>query len=344
MIKYYRFYYLIRIITGNCTSPDVCECAPGWIGFDCRTPVCDNSYYYHSKQKSFVSGLETKTELKIFESYLGNNTHRLTWPYSNQNYSYEREYYVNGSYILRYNSVQLGKRYLSESNWTLGYHIDNYQGGYRCSIRSVTKWENISYLFESPNYYSHYMDKHLQHDGNYYTYWNNFSWPGTYEKSRILDQLVDNITYAYTNEGYRRFGIWNRTANNWEYGVCLLEFQRNCSTDTSKELDLESDLYNVLVQDTDLSYRPRILYNDYKVEAKGRWNEAGSQCIDNVVRGCYNNGTCVAPNTCRCSTGWTGASTGCNIPICEQTCQHHGNCTLPNICTCEKGWEGIDCR
>lgn len=25
---------------GNCTSPGVCECAAGWSGFDCRTPIC----------------------------------------------------------------------------------------------------------------------------------------------------------------------------------------------------------------------------------------------------------------------------------------------------------------
>lgn len=25
---------------GNCTSPGVCECMAGWIGFDCRTPIC----------------------------------------------------------------------------------------------------------------------------------------------------------------------------------------------------------------------------------------------------------------------------------------------------------------
>ena len=27
--------------SGNCTAPDVCTCAEGWQGFDCRTPVCE---------------------------------------------------------------------------------------------------------------------------------------------------------------------------------------------------------------------------------------------------------------------------------------------------------------
>lgn len=30
---------------GNCTAPDVCSCALGWVGFDCRTPVCTQGYY-----------------------------------------------------------------------------------------------------------------------------------------------------------------------------------------------------------------------------------------------------------------------------------------------------------
>jgi hypothetical protein len=27
--------------SGNCTAPDQCQCAEGWTGFDCRTPVCE---------------------------------------------------------------------------------------------------------------------------------------------------------------------------------------------------------------------------------------------------------------------------------------------------------------
>lgn len=30
---------------GSCVAPDICMCAPGWIGFDCRTPVCEQGYF-----------------------------------------------------------------------------------------------------------------------------------------------------------------------------------------------------------------------------------------------------------------------------------------------------------
>jgi hypothetical protein len=119
-----------------------------------------------------------------------------------------------------------------------------------------------------------------------------------------------------------------------------MEFRRNC-TDPAKQYDLQSNLFNVLVQDTDLAYRPRLYYNDLQSYGVGRWNAKGGECIDEVIRGCYNNGTCIAPDTCSCAEGWSGPS--CNVPLCSQTCNHNGRCTLPDVCTCEKGWEGVDC-
>ena len=89
------------------------------------------------------------------------------------------------------------------------------------------------------------------------------------------------------------------------------------------------------------SFRPRINYNNEKVISIGEWVVEGGECIDHVIRGCYNNGTCVAPETCLCADGWSGYD--CTIPICKQKCLHGGNCTHPNICTCEKGWRGINC-
>lgn len=325
---------------GNCTAPDVCECAPGWAGFDCRTPICDQGYWYPN-QTTYVSGQETADELTRFEVFLGNNSYRLDWPYSNPNYTIEWEVYVDVGHIQRTSKEYSGKRYLGTADWSTGKRRATYQGGYRCSIRAVTQWENMSYMCSHPNYYSRYMNEGVQKDGKTYTFWNGMDWPPTYEKSKVLDQFVFNMTFGYTNEGFRRHGIWNRTWNDWVHGLCIMEFSRNCSGDPNKELDLVSDLYHVLVQDTDISYRPRITYNDMRVVQEGRWKEAGGSCVDEVVRGCYNNGTCIAPNTCRCAEGWKGWN--CNIPICAQNCSHHGNCTGPNQCTCERGWSGDSC-
>jgi len=91
----------------------------------------------------------------------------------------------------------------------------------------------------------------------------------------------------------------------------------------------------------DKAFRSRITYDDKKAYPFGTWDENENKCQDRVIRGCFNNGTCVAPNVCECATEWTGYD--CSKPICSQKCLHNGNCTHPGICTCEKGWTGYDC-
>ncbi|CAM9619055.1 unnamed protein product, partial [Ectocarpus sp. 12 AP-2014] len=111
-------------------------------------------------------------------------------------------------------------------------------------------------------------------------------------------------------------------------------------------VDLESvavgeEGVGVLVQDTDLSYRLRVTYTQWKEEGVGWWKMEGGECVDQVVRGCFNNGTCVAPDVCECAEGWTGYD--CSEPECPTPCQHQGNCTLPGVCTCAPGWTGEYC-
>ena len=325
---------------GNCTSPNVCECEKGWIGFDCRTPVCEQGYY-HKNQKNFVSGLETPEEVFNFLRFMGNNSYRLNWPYSNPNYTEQIEYYENTSNIMREIIGSGGKLYEGQSTYLSGKHLNILQGGYRCSIRISTLQENLTFILSSPNYYSRYMDEKTESDGKIYTYWKNMFWPPVTSLSRVLEKVFNNLTFEYTNEGYRKFGIWNITGNKWEYGTCITEFKRNCTENRMKQFDLHSKLFNVYVQDTDLAYRPQIFYTDKKVLPFGRWEERGGECRDEVIHGCYNNGTCIAPNTCLCAQGYTGYS--CNIPLCKQTCHHYGICTGIDTCTCEKGWTGYDC-
>ena len=327
---------------GSCVSPGVCACATGWAGFDCRTPICSQGYY-NPTQPKYVSGLETSEEVKIFGPFLGNNSYRLQWPYSNPNYTMEYEFYTSVGFVQRQTQSFQGKRYQAAVTIKNGVGTTTYQGGFRCSIRANTKWENVSYLLNHPNFFSRYMESKKQADNITYTFWKGFHWPPTHSHSRILDQNIPlfNGTYVYTNEGYRRKGIWNITGTKWQYGICIIEFNRNCS-DRQKEFDIYSGRYHVHVQDTDLAYRPRVFYNDLRVLSKGRWTETGGHCVDQVVRGCYNNGTCIAPNVCRCAQNWTGID--CTTPICSQTCHHHGNCTGPNECTCERGWTGFDCQ
>jgi hypothetical protein len=365
---------------GTCVTPNICKCAPGWIGFDCRTPVCEQGYYKYN-QSTYVMPVTDPHVLLfepfMFEPYLNNASNkgtmfqtvnlrkqwcnsslplynatwcalahanissqaywgRLNGSYSNPDYKTHVEFYESDNVVLRHWNFINGSRYLFQDD-TLPLPL---QGGYMCSIRADTRWENETYVWEHPNYYSLYMDQRRQDDGQTYTFWNDFEWPPIHRKSRVLDQYAHNFSFANTNEGWRRYGIWNRTGNDWQFGVCVLEFNRNCS-DVSKSHDLRSGRQQVYVQDTDLSFRPFVEYDDKRVVSRGRWKQATGACIDQVVRGCPNNGTCVDKNVCQCAAGWSGYD--CRTPVCEQTCYHHGLCTNPDVCTCERGWSGYDC-
>ena len=286
--------------------------------------------------------------------------------YSNPNYTMWWEGFLNDTHKVRYKVNHKGMPYLSSGN--------EKQGGYSCSVRSVTEWESENFLFEHPNYYSRYMDRKVEGDDNVYSNWTKMQWPGPYYKSPKLEwgggKLKDgqgtvqlngvyspdpvsvktvnvdnkNVFYTYTDQGYRRDGDWTLTGEKWTKGTCIMEFKRKC-TKGKTAVDLNNMLNvtanNLFVQDTDLAFRPRITYDDKKAYAFGRWFQDDGDCVDEVVRGCFNNGTCVAPDTCQCAEGWTGYD--CKTPICSQTCKHNGNCTLPDTCTCEKGWEGHDC-
>jgi len=323
---------------GNCTYPGVCRCAEGWAGFDCRTPICSQGYWVEDQER-FVSGTHEDDEVSNFEAFLDpTQTYRLQWEYSNPEYDMVWEYFVNKTTYVREVRYHGDERYLSSYN-------DGEQGGYYCSIRSYTQWENPDVVFEHPNYYSRYMNNKTEGDGRIYVQWKGMEWPPVHFKTAMLVQnntVGEGHFYVYTNEGYRMDGDWFKTGNVWVKGTCIMEFERICPDQPNKAYDQESKLYNVLVQDTDLSYRARVTYDLWKANATGRWYQEGGECIDYVKRGCFNNGTCVAPDLCECAPGWSGDD--CSIPICRQRCHHNGNCTLPDTCTCEKGWTGFDCR
>ncbi|XP_071804456.1 uncharacterized protein [Asterias amurensis] len=56
---------------------------------------------------------------------------------------------------------------------------------------------------------------------------------------------------------------------------------------------------------------------------------------------CLNGGTCTAPNTCQCQTGYT--DTTCTSPVCNPSCLNGGTCIAPNQCSCRTGYTTPRC-
>lgn len=336
---------------GNCVSPDVCSCSRGWMGFDCRVPICEQGYY-EPELDGLVRGPKSDVDFAVFQPFLDprarynlDSSRNFS---SNPNIEAWVEEFINASSIERKIALVNGSRYLSfDANGVKS------QGGYECSIRSVTEWERPGFVLNHPNYYSRYMDQNVEVDGEVYSHWRGMYYPPTHHKTAKLfkhgreylaNSASGNISFAYSDSGYMLGGIWLVTGAEWKKGTCVVEFERRCegAFDQVDPTEIADELSRVLVQDTDESYRPRVSYDDQHTYIDGRWFVSDEEiCIDRVIRGCFNNGTCIGPNTCECSSGWTG--TDCSTPICQQTCLHNGNCTLPNTCTCERGWSGEDC-
>jgi len=304
---------------GQCVDFNTCRCAPGYVGFDCRTPRCDQGYFGHFPETSW----HTK------------------YP-----------------------------------NWNGG---SQGQGSYVCSTRTRTIWEgpDVEPPFDHPNYYSFFMDAPVMYedgttslDQEELDFWDIVTNRGATPQYNRVAGLGND-----TNEGWRRDGWWIAdSSSDWNKGQCLVTFRRTCGSGNLTDpivpyerrdpnasvswhltdpAEMRSKIYNlwnvnssleVVTGDPYDTWKPVVTYDAYRENAVGRWfeDENGAECLDFVLRGCYNGGMCVEHNKCACPEGWT--SDDCSVPTCDPPCMHGGNCTTPNTCTCERGWTGDRCE
>ena len=237
---------------GKCISPDVCSCAKGWIGFDCRVPVCQQGFY-EPEQKSFVEGVKSDQDFAAFKRFLDpgrpfdlDSSRSFS---SNPDLSVWVERFQNESSVLSQSFVVNGTRYLA-------LNASRFQGGYECSIRSVSQWENYrpNFVFDQPNYYSRYMDEKVEDDGLIYSHWKGMNFLPTHRKTAKLmtsdneylhKSNVVKSRFVYTDLGHKVNGTWVATGATWSKGLCIIEFERHCNSDPFN--------YSAfLVQDTDV--------------------------------------------------------------------------------------------
>ncbi|CAN0470658.1 unnamed protein product, partial [Ectocarpus sp. 12 AP-2014] len=188
--------------------------------------------YYDPDQTEFVSGNGDASDLDAFESFFVQDrtaAYRLSWPYSNPAYTTEWERFDNKSHLARSSVEEGGIRYLGPSEWSAGgaERAFTYQGGYYCSVRARTEFENEHFVLDAPNYWSRYMDPKVEDDGETYTFWEDMLWPPLHSKSARLELIDDEgHFYVFTDVGHKRDGVWTATGESWQKGVCIMQFNR----------------------------------------------------------------------------------------------------------------------
>ena len=182
---------------------------------------------------SFVKGVKSDEDFDTFRPFLDPLRHEAYDLDSLHNFSSNPdiptwiETFLNGTAMERQFAGLAGTQYLALYGINNGLENTDYesvgyeshvQGGYECSIRSVTQWEDYrsGFLLDHPNYYSRYMDEKVEGDGEIYSHWKGMNWRPTHHKTARLvlvadsrghlaqeDQMHQNATkrFVYTDRG-----------------------------------------------------------------------------------------------------------------------------------------------
>ncbi|CAE7199005.1 VWDE [Symbiodinium sp. KB8] len=356
---------------GNCTAPDACVCAPGWAGFDCRTPTCTNGYFDPQ-----APGLNPDPRFPRQGMYEFVNDRTVTiwenFPSFNEKFPGYMQEHPN--YFSRFNGpLPDGNNYpvMYEKRPSLPPGDNTYEGWRRSQwweLARGAQWSKGRAAYTVPRYRRHcpgaaWKAVDLQ-TGNStgwvldtaqaYSPRIDYSDPrrvhavGRWEEGG--GECVDQVERGCFNGGTCTGPLTCSCLGGWEGDDCTLPICAAAVRSVSGQAGIPA---------TRLSL-PQGRSNS-SLELLG--SSTGGTFIQ--YRQCANNGNCTHPETCTCAMGWSGPN--CTVPLCAQECMHGGTCIAPDTCKCPQwsaqftdrrgqpyfkrpdgtsqltGWTGFDC-
>jgi hypothetical protein len=364
---------------GNCTAPDTCVCAPGWIGYDCRIPVCRQGHFYPDLPDARYPGQGTyrgsPRTLTIWEnpetpngkygSYVHDhpNFHSIAFDMDAQLGFDETHTFQPGP------GNQQPPEYTVLEGWRLfGYWTRNTDQQWRSGkfastynrtcprdrtkqvdLRTRVRSRPVDDTDSAFRPRINYSDVRVDSEGRWYE-----------EGGECIDQVL----LGCYNSGVCIAPDTCRCAEGWEGDDCSLPI---CTQSIADVVDVDDTTFPSTVIHPEGGSGTAGVVVDLSTTATSKAYFSSSSG-DRLVgwRKCPRNGNCTRPNTCTCEKGWTGFD--CTTPMCVQECFHGGVCVAPDTCDCPQtptsfvdargvplfqkvdgdaqssGWTGFDCN
>ncbi|GBG29733.1 Wnt inhibitory factor 1 [Hondaea fermentalgiana] len=337
---------------GSCVAPDTCRCAPGWQGFDCRTPICEQGYYEPPLTLSsheVVVELENGTQVPAPFGYQGlyECSMRAFTEWENPLYMHDHPNFYSRymdhhadewSPENRYQLEPERPYYYDDMGWPATYYhtepAGNYTNlgwtrkGYWTRI-SETAWQKGKCTVEYIRTCDAESSKVVQvADLRAGSALEDTQGP------RVLDTFASYSPFIdYTSDKrVEAFGRWIKDGNECidhvfrgckNNGTCVAPATCSCDTVEGEDAIWEGDDCTVPV-----------------CSQKCSRSSSENLGLDNNEQPIFSKGigNCTMPDTCTCERGWTGNE--CEVPLCAQECNNNGLCTAPDTCTCPR-WQSL---
>lgn len=346
---------------GNCTAPNVCTCAPGWVGFDCRTPVCTQGYYYPFITDPRFPGAQG--------TYTVSGRTLTVW---------ENPRTPNGKFAGYMHDHPNFHSILADMDAALNLPVayvrvpglgDNTREGWR----REPWWSRVPLVAWQP--------------GLFTTFYNRTCRGAPYKTVNLLTNVsgvpvTDTFPAfqprsSYTDRAAQQRGWWIEPGGEcidevlsgcFNGGVCESPNQCRCAAGwAGDDCTLPICSYSNSVV-TNAPSIPATLLRASGTNVGAATGPPPPLPGDSLVQyyKCPHNGNCTRPDTCTCEKGWTGPA--CMTPLCGQECSRGGVCVAPDTCSCETwpsnfldmrkvpvfrkpdgdaqdtGWTGYDCN